>query len=41
MQEGVRSFAEFLANHPNMRTAGHYDSAARLADYDYDGVAAA
>jgi predicted TIM-barrel fold metal-dependent hydrolase len=23
-----------------MRTAGHYDSQARLADYDYDGVAA-
>lgn len=41
VQEGVRTYAEFLANHPNMRTAGHYDSAARLADYDYDGVAAA
>jgi predicted TIM-barrel fold metal-dependent hydrolase len=26
--------------HPNLRTAGHHDSAARLADYDYDGVAA-
>ena len=28
VQEGVRSFAEFLANHPNMKTAGHHDSAA-------------
>ncbi|XVQ07463.1 amidohydrolase family protein [Spirillospora sp. CA-255316] len=27
-------------DHPNFRTAGHYDSAARLADYDHDGVAA-
>jgi predicted TIM-barrel fold metal-dependent hydrolase len=26
--------------HPNFRTAGHHDSAARLADYDHDGVAA-
>jgi hypothetical protein len=26
--------------HPNMTTAGHYDSDARLADYDFDGVAA-
>ncbi len=27
-------------DHPNLRTAGHHDSAARLADYDHDGVAA-
>jgi predicted TIM-barrel fold metal-dependent hydrolase len=27
-------------DHPNFRTAGHHDSAARLADYDHDGVAA-
>ena len=27
-------------DHPNLRTLGHHDSAARLADYDYDGVAA-
>ncbi|HXY92905.1 MAG TPA: amidohydrolase family protein [Acidimicrobiia bacterium] len=27
-------------DHPNLRTLGHYDSAARLADYDYDGIAA-
>ncbi len=27
-------------DHPNFRTRGHYESAARLADYDYDGVAA-
>ncbi len=26
--------------HPNMRTAGHYDHEARMADYDRDGVAA-
>lgn len=26
--------------HPNFRTAGHHDSAARLADYDHDGIAA-
>jgi predicted TIM-barrel fold metal-dependent hydrolase len=26
--------------HPNLRTLGHHDSAARLADYDYDGIAA-
>lgn len=29
-----------MASHPNFATAGHYDSAARLADYDYDGIAA-
>jgi predicted TIM-barrel fold metal-dependent hydrolase len=27
-------------SHPNLRTAGHHDSSARLADYDHDGVAA-
>jgi predicted TIM-barrel fold metal-dependent hydrolase len=27
-------------DHPNFRTLGHYDSKARLADYDHDGVAA-
>src|SRR5437763_15853048 len=27
-------------DHPNFRTAGHHESAARLADYDHDGVAA-
>lgn len=27
-------------DHPNLRTPGHYDSQARLADYDHDGVAA-
>jgi predicted TIM-barrel fold metal-dependent hydrolase len=27
-------------DHPNFRTAGHHDSAARLADYDHDGVTA-
>jgi predicted TIM-barrel fold metal-dependent hydrolase len=27
-------------DHPNLRTAGHHDAAARLADYDLDGVAA-
>jgi predicted TIM-barrel fold metal-dependent hydrolase len=27
-------------HHPNLRTLGHYDSAARLADYNYDGIAA-
>ena len=26
--------------HPNLRTDGHHDSAARLADYDHDGIAA-
>lgn len=29
-----------LPTHPNFATAGHYDSAARLVDYDYDGIAA-
>jgi predicted TIM-barrel fold metal-dependent hydrolase len=27
-------------DHPNFRTEGHHDSAARLADYDHDGIAA-
>ena len=27
-------------DHPNFRTPGHHDSAARLADYDHDGIAA-
>lgn len=36
----IGGFADFLLKHPNQRTAGHYDSAARLADYDYDGIAA-
>lgn len=27
-------------DHPNLRTPGHHDSPARLADYDHDGVAA-
>src|SRR6476660_9921290 len=27
-------------DHPNLQTLGHHDPAARLADYDYDGIAA-
>ena len=27
-------------DHPNLRTPGHHDPAARLADYDHDGIAA-
>src|SRR5262245_13475531 len=27
-------------DHPNLRAPGHHDSAARLADYDHDGIAA-
>lgn len=27
-------------DHPNLRTPGHHDAEARLADYDHDGVAA-
>jgi predicted TIM-barrel fold metal-dependent hydrolase len=27
-------------DHPNFRTPGHHDSAARLRDYDHDGIAA-
>ena len=29
-----------IGDHPNLKTAGHHDSAARLADYDADGVTA-
>jgi hypothetical protein len=29
-----------FVSHPNLRTLGHYDSGAGLADYDFDGVAA-
>jgi hypothetical protein len=29
-----------FVHQPNSRTLGRYDSAARLADYDFDGVAA-
>jgi hypothetical protein len=29
-----------FVHHPNLRTLGHYDSAARLVDYDFDGLAA-
>jgi predicted TIM-barrel fold metal-dependent hydrolase len=39
MMAAARGYAEVLVNHPNFQTAGHYDSAARLADFDYDGVA--
>ncbi|MFI5047886.1 MAG: amidohydrolase family protein, partial [Acidimicrobiia bacterium] len=35
----VRSMPE-IGRHPNQRTAGHYDHAARMADYDRDGVTA-
>ena len=27
-------------DHPNLRTAGHYDPVQRLSDYDHDGIAA-
>ena len=40
LKETVAGVASFLLNHPNLQTEGHYDSRARLADYDYDGVAA-
>jgi len=40
LKETVAGVADFLLNHPNFQTRGHYDSGARLADYDYDGVAA-
>ncbi len=36
----IAGVASYLFNHPNFSTPGHHDSAARLADYDYDGVAA-
>ena len=40
LKANIAGFADFLLKHPNFKTAGHHDSAARLADYDYDGVAA-
>lgn len=40
MKGSIEGFADFLLKHPNTKTAGHHDSAARLADYDYDGIAA-
>src|SRR5712692_9200971 len=40
LKEAVAGAAAYLLNHPNFATAGHHDSAARLADYDYDGIAA-
>jgi predicted TIM-barrel fold metal-dependent hydrolase len=36
----TRFNGDLFSGHPNFQTAGHYDSAARLRDYDYDGVAA-
>jgi predicted TIM-barrel fold metal-dependent hydrolase len=36
----LQGFATFLFEHPNIKTAGHHESAARVADYDYDGIAA-
>ncbi|HET6950699.1 MAG TPA: amidohydrolase family protein [Acidimicrobiales bacterium] len=41
LKRGVEGIAGFLLEHPNFRTDGHHDSRARLADQDYDGVAAA
>jgi predicted TIM-barrel fold metal-dependent hydrolase len=35
-----RTMDSLIAKHTNWRTAGHYDSDARLADYNYDGIAA-
>jgi predicted TIM-barrel fold metal-dependent hydrolase len=40
VKAAIAGFAQYLLEHPNLQTAGHHDSAARLADYDYDGVAA-
>src|SRR5262245_28566417 len=41
LQATINSFnGGGFVHHPNLRTLGHYDSAARLADYDYDGIAA-
>ncbi|MDT3439264.1 amidohydrolase family protein [Pseudofrankia sp. BMG5.37] len=37
---GAHTVPDFLPPHPNRRTPGHYDHKARIADYDYDGVAA-
>jgi predicted TIM-barrel fold metal-dependent hydrolase len=39
-KQTVAGVAQFLFDHPNFQAMGHYDSSARLADYDYDGVAA-
>ena len=41
LKRSVAGIADFLTRHPNFGTPGHHDSAARLADQDYDGVAAA
>ena len=38
--ETISGVASYLFEHPNFGTPGHYDSAARLRDFDYDGVAA-
>lgn len=43
--EQKQAAADLLAgsgflDHPNLRTPGHHDPTARLADYDHDGVAA-
>lgn len=40
IKRSIAGVASFLVNHPNFKTAGHYDSDARIADYDYDGIAA-
>src|SRR5215467_8261245 len=37
---GPNASRGLIPPHPNLTTAGHYDSAARLADFDRDGVAA-
>lgn len=39
-KEAIAGVARYLVEHPNFRTDGHHDSDARLADHDYDGVAA-
>ncbi len=36
----IAGVASYLFNHPNFSTPSDYDSAARLADFDYDGVPA-
>lgn len=40
LKDAVAGVASYLVNHPNFTAPGHYDSAERLADYDYDGVSA-
>ena len=40
LKEAVAGVAAYLVNHPNLKTRGHFDSDARLDDYDHDGVAA-